>query len=54
MRVFRQVLIGLSEFVKRGIILNKYSHIIATSALEFGVMVRPQDVGSDRRGFESL
>ena len=26
-------------------VLNKYSHIIATSALEFGVMVRPQDVG---------
>ena len=50
MRVFGKVLIGLC------VVLNKYSHtcIIATCALEFGVMVRPQDVGSDRRGFESL
>ena len=52
MRVFRQVLIGLSEFVN--VVLNKYSHIIAPTALEFGVTVRPQDVVTEHRGFESL
>ena len=44
MRVFRQVLIGLSEYVKRGI----------EQILSYHCNVRPQDVGSDPRGFESL
>ena len=52
MGVFRQVLIGLSEFVKRGIeqILSYHCNV----CIRIGVVVRPQYVGSVHRGFESL